>query len=170
MKIETIENHIEANDIEFIKNLIKNEEPDFSNNFLIRAASKLNKFDIVELLLKDERVNPSAENNEALLNSVINKNTEIFELLIKDEKTHDYIYLINNTILLNKIEFLILFIKNDMDVFIENTLSFFICADNKEAANILFSFEPIRNNLRTLNENIYNKLLKKELTVKLKNF
>jgi len=42
--------------------------------------------EVVELLLKDKRIDPSAENNEALILAVANHNYKVVKLLIQDKR------------------------------------------------------------------------------------
>jgi ankyrin repeat protein len=58
-------------------------DPSVSNNHPIRLASLKGYDEIVRLLLKDTRVNPSDVNNAALLNAVKANNTEIVRMLLE---------------------------------------------------------------------------------------
>jgi ankyrin repeat protein len=56
------------------------------NNWAIWAASELNHIEIVKLLLKDKRVDPSENENKALIWAQRNKNKNMIKLLLKDQR------------------------------------------------------------------------------------
>lgn len=51
-------------------------------------AAKTGSADVVELLLADERVDPAAENNEAIRWAAKNGQIDVVELLLADERVH----------------------------------------------------------------------------------
>jgi len=59
-----------------------------ANNYAIRWASKNGQTNVVELLLKDERVNPAADDNYAIQLASQNGHTEVVKLLLKDPRVN----------------------------------------------------------------------------------
>ena len=67
------------------------EPPDIDNNFFIRIAVQENRLDVVDTLLKDERVNPAALDNQAIRMAVRREYVEMIQLLLTDARVdpHD---------------------------------------------------------------------------------
>lgn len=81
----------ECNFISLLRYLMsKGLNPGVNNNSLIREASKRGYTEMVELLLRDERVDPSSGDNEALKEASSLGYTEIVKLLLKDKRVNPY--------------------------------------------------------------------------------
>ena len=78
-------------DLETINRYLKDgTDPSEWDNEAIRMASKHGHFEVVKLLLNDERIDPSAENNYAIRVSSANSHVEVVKLLLKDESVFKY--------------------------------------------------------------------------------
>jgi hypothetical protein len=71
-------------DLEFLKNYI--EEFKLNLNQVLSVAAGIGYTDAVKLLLSDSRVDPSAEDNEALRDAARNGHVEIVKLLLSDSR------------------------------------------------------------------------------------
>jgi ankyrin repeat protein len=63
-------------DLEFVKNYLDEFKPDI--NEALSSAARIGFTDAVKCLLSDSRVDPSAEDNEALRYAALNGHTEVF--------------------------------------------------------------------------------------------
>jgi hypothetical protein len=87
-------NAIKTNDFKTVKSLLNNEEfepsaEDF--NYAIRYASLNGHLEVVKLLLKDNRVDPSSSDCEALYSADFYQYHEIVDLLWKDKRVKQFI-------------------------------------------------------------------------------
>lgn len=79
---------IEHNDLETFKSLLKDPEICLfhTDDYAIRLAACKGHTTIVELLLKEKTVNPSANNNESLLLACKYGHIEVVKLLLNNKK------------------------------------------------------------------------------------
>ena len=80
-----------SKDPDILKYLLKktNIDPNKSDYYYdspIVKACKIGNEDIIKILINDDRVDPSVDNNEALLSAVSKKSVEIITLLLKDDR------------------------------------------------------------------------------------
>jgi ankyrin repeat protein len=71
--------------LERVKELLMNGvDPSINNNWAISTACACGHANIVEMLLRDERVNPADQNNRAIRSASYYGNTIIVKLLLQD--------------------------------------------------------------------------------------
>lgn len=74
------------NDLDLVERLQDSVEPDFDCNLAVRLAAREGNLSILNLLLKDSRVDPSAINNYAIQHASMNGHLSIVESLLQDSR------------------------------------------------------------------------------------
>lgn len=116
---------------------------DNDNNYPIRLASEYGHIDIVKLLLADKRVDPSYFYNLALLSACEKGYIKIVKLLLSDTR-----------------------VEANCNM---NDPIFYAFKNNKdEIVNFLWSFQCVKSTLENEHLNIYNNLIKRDITKKIK--
>jgi hypothetical protein len=73
-------------DIDFVRRNLKNSEILYGGYSVLNCAVCNSSFDIVELLMKDGRCDPTAKVNRSLLSAASFGNVDILKLLLKDSR------------------------------------------------------------------------------------
>ena len=89
-KQEKFKKAVGKNDIESVKELLKDSEVDpvDHDNYAIRAASKNGYVEVVRLLLNDVRVDPGAKVNYAIGVASQNGHVDVVRLLLDDDRVN----------------------------------------------------------------------------------
>ena len=83
-KQEEFEKSIKENNLIVFKKLLNYSDIKFFGSFIL--AAKYGSFDIIKLLLKDERFDPSENRNQAIQQAVSRGYFNIVKLLLKDKR------------------------------------------------------------------------------------
>ena len=153
---------VSSNDIHKVKLLLtyKNVYPTSPNYEALIVASKLGFIDIVKLLLKDKRIDPAKYRNIALRLSAQNGYVDIVKLLINNSKVNPsagnnhVIRAIYRKTILDKNEYSIIPPKNG----------------RKDSFDLLCNDHRVKLTLKEDLPELYYKLIKKEIELKLGEF
>lgn len=92
-KIEKFKEYVKNNDLKNLKFLI--EEEDFDPSYLDNWAFEFSVFksysDIVEYLIKDERIDTTNQNCFAFFTALKNNDEKTLAVLLKDKKIKEYL-------------------------------------------------------------------------------
>jgi hypothetical protein len=79
---------LEDNDLEKIKNLLKNKNvnPTFNKSYSLGIACYIGNEEVIKLLLDDNRVDPSYHNNYLIQNAFKNQERKVISLLWNDKR------------------------------------------------------------------------------------
>ena len=154
--------------VDIVKLLLKDKRVNLSvkNNYAIQASSLNGHVDIVKLLLKDKRVNPSVENNYAIRFASYNGHVDIVKLLLKDKRvdpSDNRNWAIQAT-----------YKKAYYKIFDSiNNKNFNIFSFNNEYVNIiklLWKDERVKSSLKNDDDELYDKLIKQDISDKIEEF
>ena len=141
-KQEDFIKYIRYKETEYIKVFLndKDIDPSFQNNLAIRTAAEIGCFEIVELLLKDKRVDA----NESIG----------YGNAIRYASQSNYIDIVK------------LLLRNNIDPSKNDNIAI-IASNNNDIINLLWQDQRVKNTLEKNNFKLHNKLIKKDIQNKI---
>lgn len=135
-------------------------DPSFANNYPVRYASENNLLSILTILLNDKRVDPSVYSNESLITASSYGHIDIVILLLQDPRVNPTDQ--NNKAVINA------FLNKESDIvnilFTQSLVRKPLKNDNIEM------FKKIMLNLKSINIETYNEIIKEDMQPKIMNF
>jgi hypothetical protein len=170
---------IANNDINSVKFLLQyanvNAGIKFEKNYPIEHAVAKCRTDIIRLLLKDSRVDPSVQSNYALTHSASSGYTNIVELLLKDKRvdpSDDHDWAIRYASINGHWDIVKLLLKDERinPAVDQNRAIIFSYRHYSKITELLWDDQRVKNTLKKDHITLYKKLMKEDVKSKIREF
>ena len=175
-KQDEFEKAIQYNKIDTFKKLLNDSEvnPAIDNNWCIWAAVSENSLEVFNILFNDERIDPSADNNSCIYEAVKTNNIEILKKLLTDKRTNPSDpYALSHAAkngFFDIAEFLLKDKRVDPSSKNNHAIRKAFQYLQHDIINLLWNDNRVKKTLKKDSLGLYNKLIKKDVKNKLKEF